>query len=150
MGYNWFYELPWWLSGKKMHLKCRRGRFNPPGRKDPLEKGMATHSSILTWRIPWTEEPGWLQSMGLQKVIHKWATFTHTVNWNHTNKLLFRYIRIHCSIWHFEWIFYPCMILYHTSATWKMPVYSIMQTFPVFSGKLPVHSWQRTRKAITS
>ena len=38
------------------------------GREDPLEKGMATHSSILTWRIPWTEEPGKLQSMGLQKV----------------------------------------------------------------------------------
>ena len=37
------------------------------GRKDPLEKGMATHSSIPAWRIPWTEEPGGLQSMGLQK-----------------------------------------------------------------------------------
>ena len=36
------------------------------GRKDPLEKEMATHSSILTWRIPWTEEPGGLQSMGPQ------------------------------------------------------------------------------------
>ena len=34
------------------------------GQKDPLEKGMATHSSILAWRIPWTEEPGQLQSMG--------------------------------------------------------------------------------------
>ena len=38
------------------------------GQKDPLEKGMATHSSILAWRIPWTEEPGGLQSMGLQRV----------------------------------------------------------------------------------
>ena len=37
---------------------------------DPLEKGMATHSSILAWRIPWTEEPGKLQSMGLQRVQH--------------------------------------------------------------------------------
>ena len=36
------------------------------GREDPLEKGMATHSSILAWRIPWTEEPGGLQSMGSQ------------------------------------------------------------------------------------
>ena len=35
--------------------------------KDPLEKEMATHSSILTWEIPWTEEPGGLQSVGLQK-----------------------------------------------------------------------------------
>ena len=38
--------------------------------EDPLEKGMATHSSILAWRIPWTEEPGMLQSMGSQRVGH--------------------------------------------------------------------------------
>ena len=38
--------------------------------EDPLEKGMATHSSILPWRIPWTEEPGGLQSMGSQRVGH--------------------------------------------------------------------------------
>ena len=37
------------------------------GREDPLEKEMTTHSSILAWKIPWTEEPGRLQSMGLQK-----------------------------------------------------------------------------------
>ena len=36
--------------------------------EDPLEKGMASHSSILAWRLPWTEEPGGLQSMGLQRV----------------------------------------------------------------------------------
>ena len=40
------------------------------GQGDPLEKEMATHSSILAWRIPWTEEPGRLQSMGLQRVGH--------------------------------------------------------------------------------
>ena len=40
------------------------------GQEDPLEKQMATHSSILAWRIPWTEEPGGLQSMGLQRVRH--------------------------------------------------------------------------------
>ena len=40
------------------------------GREDPLEKGMATHSSILAWRIPWTEEPSLLQSTGLQRVGH--------------------------------------------------------------------------------
>ena len=53
---------------------------NPPGMQetqvqsldweDPLEEGMAIHSSILAWRIPWTEEPGWLLSVGLQKVRH--------------------------------------------------------------------------------
>ena len=40
------------------------------GREDPLEKGMATHSRILAWRIPWTEEPGRLQAMGSQRVGH--------------------------------------------------------------------------------
>ena len=40
------------------------------GQEDPLEKGIATHSSILAWRIPWTEEPGGLQSTGLQGVRH--------------------------------------------------------------------------------
>ena len=47
------------------------------GREDPLEKEMATHSSILAWRIPWTEEPGGLQSTGLQRVGHDWATSLH-------------------------------------------------------------------------
>ena len=54
--------------------------------EDPLEKGMASHSSILAWRIPWTEEPGWLQSTGLQIVRHDWATITFTLPlWNQDN-----------------------------------------------------------------
>ena len=44
------------------------------GWEDPLEEGMATHSSILAWRIPWTEEPGGLQFMGLQRVRHDLVT----------------------------------------------------------------------------
>ena len=40
------------------------------GWEDPLEKGMATHSSILAWAVPWTEEPGGLQSMGSQRIRH--------------------------------------------------------------------------------
>jgi len=40
------------------------------GQEDPLEKGMATHSSILAWRVPWTEELGGLWSMGLQRIGH--------------------------------------------------------------------------------
>ena len=46
------------------------------GQEDPLEKRMATHSSILFWRIPWTEEPGGLQSMGSQRVGHDWVINT--------------------------------------------------------------------------
>ena len=44
------------------------------GGEDPLEKEMATHSSILVWEIPWTEKPGWLQSKGSQRVRHDLMT----------------------------------------------------------------------------
>ena len=47
------------------------------GWEDPLEKEMATHSSILAWKISWTKEPGGLQSMGSQRVGHDWATNTY-------------------------------------------------------------------------
>ena len=46
----------------------------PLGQEDPLEKGMAIHSNILAWRIPWTEEPGGLLCKGSQRVGHNWAT----------------------------------------------------------------------------
>ena len=55
----------------------RETRVRSLGREDPLEKEMATHSSILAWRIPWTEKPGRLQSTGLQRVGHDWATSLH-------------------------------------------------------------------------
>ena len=48
------------------------------GWEDPLEKGTATYSCLLAWRIPQTEEPAKLQSMGSQRVRHNWATFTFT------------------------------------------------------------------------
>ena len=44
------------------------------GQEDSLEKEMVAHSSIVAWRIPWADEPGRLQSMGLQRVGHHWAT----------------------------------------------------------------------------
>ena len=49
-------------------------RVRPLGQEDPLEQKMATHSNILAWEIPWTEEPGGLQSMGSQRVRHDLAT----------------------------------------------------------------------------
>ena len=48
------------------------------GWEDPLEKGMATHCGILAWRIPWTEEPGGLQSIGLQRIGHDWSDLAYT------------------------------------------------------------------------
>ena len=50
----------------------------PLGWEDPLEEGMTNHSSILAWRIPWTEQPGGLQSMGSQRVRNSWATAMFT------------------------------------------------------------------------
>ena len=67
-------------DGKETAYKAGDPGLNP-GQEDPLEKGMATHSSILAWRIPWTEEPGQLQSMGSQKVGHNWVTNT-SLNFN--------------------------------------------------------------------
>jgi len=61
------------------------------GQEDSLEKGMASHSSILAWRIPWTEEPDGLQSMGLQRVGHDRATNTSTsTSMDHLNRKAIR------------------------------------------------------------
>ena len=53
-------QLPWWLSGKESFTAEMEMRVQPLSQEDPLEKEMATHSSILAWEIPWTEEPGGL------------------------------------------------------------------------------------------
>ena len=64
----------------KIHVQCRRlpaaqeTWARSLGPEDPLEKEMATHAGILAWRIPWTEEPGRLQSMESQRVGHDWVT----------------------------------------------------------------------------
>ena len=92
------------------------------GWEDPLEKGMATHSSILAWEIPWTEEPGGLQSMGSQRVEDDLATNTFTLrvctnprikamsfggnlcklweNWQPEMRLT---LRSHCWFWKCQW-----------------------------------------------
>ena len=68
--------FPSGAGGKEPARQSRRHekhRFNPWVGGDPLEKGMATHSSTLAWRIPWTEEPGRLQPMGSQRVRPNWS-----------------------------------------------------------------------------
>ena len=83
-------SLNFWILQKLTHvstlwasLVAQSSKRLPPmletqvrslGQEDPLEKEMATHSSILAWRIPWTEEPGRLQSTGSQRVGHDWVT----------------------------------------------------------------------------
>ena len=69
------YGLPWWLRGPAWNA---RTRVRSLGREDPLEKEMATHSSTLTWRIPWREEPGRLLVQGVAKSQTRLSNFTFT------------------------------------------------------------------------
>ena len=73
-------ELPWWLSDKEEMQEMPLWSL---GQKDPLEKKMATYSSILALKIPWTEEPGGLQSMGLQKTTKQCIKITHIKQWEY-------------------------------------------------------------------
>ena len=66
-------------SEAKVSATMQETQVQSPGWEDPLENGMATHSSILAWRIPWIEETGSLQSMGLQRVKYDWATNFHFI-----------------------------------------------------------------------
>ena len=68
-----FSRLPWWLGGKIIiitiiSLSMQETWVRSLGREDSLEKEVVTHSSILAWKIPWTEEPGRLQSVGSRRV----------------------------------------------------------------------------------
>ena len=64
------YSQHWWLRQVKSSPAMQETWIQSLGWEDPLEKGTATHSSILARRIPWTEDPGGLQFMGLQRVGH--------------------------------------------------------------------------------
>ena len=99
------FGFPQELSGKES--TCSAGeetQVRSLGREDPLEEGMATYSSILAWRFPWTEEPGGLQSTGLQRVWHDWVcTYTH-------NSLLTKWI--HRQGWQ------PCPNIHPQGGDW--------------------------------
>ena len=78
-----FFRLPRWYSSKESICQCRRCKrhgFSPWVGKIPPEKGMATLSSILAWKVPWTVESGGLQSMGSEGGRHDWVT-EHTHGW---------------------------------------------------------------------
>ena len=70
-------------SGSGICLQCGKHEFNPWVGIDLLEQGMATHPSTLAWRMPWTEEPGGLQSTWLQRVGHDWVTNSNDTNEEH-------------------------------------------------------------------
>ena len=99
------------------------------GREDPLEKGMAAHSSILAWRIPWTEEPGRLQPTGSQRVGHDWVTlftlyniislvicFIYSIDSIYVFVLfLTKLLRLHLGLW------VSCSL--YLKWPWKLPIY---------------------------
>ena len=72
--------FPGGASSKERVCQSRRRKTQVQslGWEDPLEEGLATHSSLVAWRIPWTEEPGRLQSMGSQRVRNNWVTNTQS------------------------------------------------------------------------
>ena len=105
-------------------------RVQPLGQEAPLKKEMATHSSILNWRIPLTEELGGLQSKGMQRVGHDWATNTFTFHfqqvWMRTVLVKLRYIATLVQLECIQKIFFFenknknktfCFILEHTQLT---------------------------------
>ena len=106
----------------RIHLpmqEVQKTRVPSLGREDPLEEEMATHSSILAFRIPWTEEPDRLQTMGSQKIGHDWAT-GHTVQ--------------------FSSVAQPCLALrphglQHARLPWPSP------TPRVYSNSCPLSLW---------
>ena len=74
-------------------------RVRSLGREDPLEKAMATHSSTLAWKIPWTEKPGRLQSMGLKRVGHDWVTSLSLFLAFYMYEIQSTFPKFYCLIW---------------------------------------------------
>ena len=106
------------------------------GKDDPLVKGMATHSSILAWRISWIEEPCGLQSMGLQKVGHGWATITFI--------FFLKTIKILLFVPHSSVALFPpssLLLFVHQRILWFRRAYSEGEL-----SKLKKKKWKKERK----
>ena len=84
---NQIQGLPKWLKDKEPACRCKRPGFDPWVRKIPWRRKWQP-TPLLAWEIPWTKEPGGLQSMGSQRVRHNWATYTLTSPFNIPGKKL--------------------------------------------------------------
>ena len=102
----------WWASLVTQTVKnlpaMQETQVRSLGGEDPLEKGMATHFSVLAWRSPWTEEPGGLGSTGSQRVRHDRATNTHT-NIFSTMPILF-HLKLSSTDFSIHWYILPAII----------------------------------------
>ena len=109
-------------SGSKESASMQETQVRSLGQEDPLEKGMAIHSSILAWRIPRREEPGRLQSMGSQRLRHDWVTNNFAILLKFSICLLFPF-STHLKITHlfaiqilkylYENIYLACVYQWH-------------------------------------
>ena len=125
-----------WASLVAQRLKrlpaMRETRVQSLGREDSLEKEMATHSSILAWKIPWMEEPGGLQSTGSQRVGHDWAT----------SLSLSLYFRIRG----FQIYFRICsFVFFQIKSSCAKTIYSHNSPFPIATYWVSICSWTYSR-----
>ena len=101
------------------------------GWEDPLEKEIVTHSSIIAWKIPWTEEPGRLQSMGSQRVGHDWAAecthaHAHTRVHAHTHTHTLSFNQAYVTIQGLRFSLFPYQeMLFDTEELLKLSIYSL-------------------------
>ena len=86
--HTWNYGHPWWLRSKESARQCRRHWFNPWVGKIPWRRKWQSTPVFLPGKSHWTEEPGGLQSMGSQRVVHEWVTKHH----HHHLKLSFVFL----------------------------------------------------------
>ena len=99
-------------SSMVKNLLAITGDMGSLGWEDPLEKGKATHSSILAWRISWTEEPSGLQSMGSQRVRHDWAAEDDWAHYQPQPPYCVLYPRTYLSYnWKFGFLYYTLSCL---------------------------------------
>ena len=75
-------QVAQWVKNPPTMQEMKQTWIRSLGWEDPLEEGRATHPSTLSWRIPWTEEPGGLRSMGSQRVSHSWSDLAHMLHSN--------------------------------------------------------------------
>ena len=121
--------------------------------EDPLQKGMATHSSILAWRIPWTEEHCGLWSIGFQRVGHSWSDWACMHTWSKSIIFTFgeksRFLKrtVFClrdSMWHTQ-----CYCLWTQLELIIRPLLPAeAQTMVNFGSAMSIHAFQSTRKIL--
>ena len=133
--FSWIYWdknfLNWMVAQMVKHLPAMwETQDRSLGREDPLEKEMATHSSTLAWKIPWMEEPGTLQSMGLQRVGHDWATSLHHSRSSRINRK--RYYLFNILLVHFDNILLKTFTSIYLSYVDLQYYFSVWSIFGVY------------------